>query len=96
MWGAKVKFACKVFRTEHAQIPGYPLVKDHWYQSSATLGRIQYKVAYPELRSYTRTCISESSNKITILLNNRFLTCWVFMDPTVWSVAGMLAIKTSK
>ena len=31
MWGEKVKFACKVFRTEHAQIPGYPLVKDHWY-----------------------------------------------------------------
>ena len=20
-----------VLRTEHAQIPGYPLVKDHWY-----------------------------------------------------------------
>ena len=26
-----VKFACKVFRTEHAQIPGYTLVKDHCY-----------------------------------------------------------------
>ena len=25
----KVKFACKVFRTEHAQFPGYPLDKDH-------------------------------------------------------------------
>ena len=30
MLGEKVKFACKVLRTEHAQIPGYPLVKDHW------------------------------------------------------------------
>ena len=29
MLGEKVKFACKVFGTEHAQIPGYPLVKDH-------------------------------------------------------------------
>ena len=29
MLGEKVKFACKVFRTEHAQIPVYPLVKDH-------------------------------------------------------------------
>ena len=34
MWGEKVKFACKVFRIEHAQIPGYPLVKDHWYTHS--------------------------------------------------------------
>ena len=25
----KVKFACKVFRTEYAQIPGYPPGKDH-------------------------------------------------------------------
>ena len=32
MWGEKVKFACKVLRTEHAQIPGYPLVKDHCYK----------------------------------------------------------------
>ena len=31
MWGERVKFACEVFRTEHAQIPGYPLVKDHWH-----------------------------------------------------------------
>ena len=29
MWGGKVKFACEVFRTDHAQIPGDPLVKDH-------------------------------------------------------------------
>ena len=27
MWCEKVKLACKVFRTEHAQIPGYALVK---------------------------------------------------------------------
>ena len=38
MWSEKDKFACKVFRTEHAQIPGYPLVKDHWYQLTTTLG----------------------------------------------------------
>ena len=31
MRGEKVMFACKVFRTEHAQIPGYPPVKDHFY-----------------------------------------------------------------
>ena len=31
MCGEKVKFAYKVFRTEHSQIPGYPLVKDHCY-----------------------------------------------------------------
>ena len=30
MCGEKVKFVCKVLRTEYAQIPGYPLIKDHW------------------------------------------------------------------
>ena len=25
MWGEKIKFVCKMFRTEHAQIFGYPL-----------------------------------------------------------------------
>ena len=25
MWGEKMKFVCKLFRTEHAQISGYPL-----------------------------------------------------------------------
>ena len=29
MWGEKVKFSCKVFQTEHAKIPVYPLMKDH-------------------------------------------------------------------
>ena len=28
-YSEKVKFTCKGFRTEHDQIPDYPLVKDH-------------------------------------------------------------------
>ena len=37
MLGEKVKFACKVFRTEHAKIPGYLLVKDHDIYSCSKL-----------------------------------------------------------
>ena len=31
MCGEKIKFVCKLFRTEHAQISGYPL-EYPWYQ----------------------------------------------------------------
>ena len=35
-----------MFRTELVQIPGYPLVKDHWYQlaqpEEATLGPVDW------------------------------------------------------
>lgn len=41
MWGEKVKFACKVFRTEHARIPGYPLVKDHWIRFNQHTCRLE-------------------------------------------------------
>ena len=39
MWGEKVKFACKVLRKEYAQIPGYPLVKDHWFTVNLSISK---------------------------------------------------------
>ena len=50
----KVKFACKVFRTEHAQFPGYPLDKDHCLLFSFGI--------IPKLRIwglYIKVCISK-------------------------------------
>ena len=44
----KVNFACKVFRTEHAQIPGYPLVKDHWILSKYMVSWIGFVLMTPK------------------------------------------------
>ena len=42
MWGEKVKFACKVSRTENAQISGYPLLKDHCLKLSTLFLNISF------------------------------------------------------
>ena len=52
-YSEKVKFTCKVFRTEHAQFPGYPLDKDHCLLFSFGI--------IPKLRIwglYIKVCIS--------------------------------------